>query len=123
MHEWAISHYIVKTICNNNRILLFLLYFCFVLDIKFKEKWNIFFLAHAFSRWLCISFLFMFAFCFFSDTTTMRIYRKSLGKLLTFNTKQLIRGMEYVIFYPIDALYPERIMPFLIAVFLHLMQV
>ena len=65
MHDWAISLYIVKTICNNNRKLLFLLYFCFVLDRKFKAKWKIFFLAHAFSRWLCVSFLFHVCILFF----------------------------------------------------------
>ena len=98
MHGWAISLYIVKAICNINRIQLFLLYFCFVLDTKFKAKWNIFFLAHAFSRWLCVSFLFHVCILFLLwYSTTMRIYRKSQGTLLTFNTKTI--NMRYGICY------------------------
>ena len=85
--------------------------------------------SHAFSFFAMVFLSFsMFAFCFYleiysNNSDDEKIYRKTQGKLLTFITEKLMYCLQMLLFCPIDAMYPKRIMPFLIAVFHHLMQV
>ena len=111
MRDWVISHYTAKAICNNNRILLFRFYLCFVLDTKFKAKWNMSSFKQSFS--VCVFFLFHV--CILFLWYAMKIPEDPRSVVLTFNTKNYMLLSR--LYSPIDALYPKETNLFFIKVF------